>query len=282
VESELGRGSVFTVRLPREVAERRLPALSPWAGPAVGDTRRVLVVDDEPQTREVLARGLEKDGFAVTTAGSGEEALRLAAETRPDVISLDVLMPGMDGWTVLRALKADPRTADIPVVMISMLDSQAMGYALGAADYLLKPFDRERLVAVLRRYRCQRPPCPVLVVEDDPPTREVLRRTLEANGWVVCEAVNGRQGLAAVASNRPELVLLDLMMPEMDGFEFLAELRRTGPGRDVPVVVVTAKDLTEEDRLRLKGAAGPVLQKGAFTREELAQEIRRTLETARA
>ena len=278
VASEVGRGSVFTVRLPRRVAGR--PA-APEPVPAGGGATTVLVVDDDPGARELLARNLEREGFRVVLAAGGEEGVALARELLPDVVSLDVIMPGMDGWSVLRALKGDPATADIPVVMVSMLDSKDMGYALGASDYLLKPFDRERLATVLRRYRCLSPPCPVLVVEDDPDTREVLRRTLEQDGWVVCEAANGRAALESVARNRPELIVLDLMMPEMDGFDFLAELRRRDGGGAIPVVVVTAKDLSAEDRERLNGHVARVFQKGAFSREELAREIRQRLEAER-
>jgi CheY-like chemotaxis protein len=156
-----------------------------------------------------------------------------------------------------------------------------MGYALGASDYLLKPFDRERLVAVLRKYRCATPPCPVLVVEDDPAARDVLRRTLQNDGWIVWEAANGRLALESVGKNTPDLILLDLMMPEMDGFDFVAELRKMDAGRNIPVVVVTAKDLTLEDRQRLEGQVRRIFQKGGFSREELMREIKFLLEMER-
>ncbi|HSB61984.1 MAG TPA: response regulator, partial [Vicinamibacteria bacterium] len=289
VASEVGKGSVFTVRLPRQVADRKAAAASqaaaaaaaaptvvvaPAVAAALAGGTTVLVVDDDANARELLARGLEKEGFRVALAASGQEGLGLARELRPDLIALDVIMPGMDGWSVLRALKADRETADIPVVMVSMLDSKEMGIALGASDYVLKPIDRDRLASVLRKYRCPNPPCPVLLVEDESDTREFLRRTLEQEGWVVCEAPNGRVALDSVAHNRPELILLDLMMPEMDGFEFLAELRKREGCAEIPVVVVTAKDLTAADRERLSGNVTRIFQKGAFTREELAREIR--------
>ena len=167
VDSELGRGSSFTVRLPRTVGERKalvggatlVPAPRGSSGVAAPHTK-VLVIDDDLDARDLLVRGLAKDGFEIHVASSGEEGIRMAAELKPDVISLDVLMPGMDGWTVLRSLKSNPETANIPVIMVSMLDNKDMGYALGASDYLLKPFDRERLVAVLRKYRCAEPALP--------------------------------------------------------------------------------------------------------------------------
>jgi CheY-like chemotaxis protein len=289
VESELGRGSTFTVRLPRTVGDRKaasgggatlLPA--PRSSQAVpAPHTRVLVIDDDLDARDLLVRGLAKDGFDIHVASSGEEGIRMAIELKPDVISLDVLMPGMDGWTVLRTLKSNPETANIPVIMVSMLDNKDMGYALGASDYLLKPFDRERLVAVLRKYRCATPPCPVLVVEDDPAARDVLRRTLQNDGWIVWEAANGRLALESVGKNTPDLILLDLMMPEMDGFDFVAELRKMEGGRNIPVVVVTAKDLTSEDRQRLEGQVRRIFQKGGFSRDELMREIKFLLQMER-
>jgi signal transduction histidine kinase/DNA-binding response OmpR family regulator len=282
LHSEFGRGSTFTVRLPRMGGLAR-----PVPGHAAAGVEPepalplVLVVDDEKATRELIVRGLEKEGFRLISAATGDEALHLARERKPDVISLDVLMPGMDGWTVLRSLKADPLTAAIPVVMVSMLDDRDIGHALGAADYLTKPFDRQKLVTALRRYRRDGSARPVLVVEDDAPTREVIRRALERDGWAVSEADNGRRGLQSVARHVPDLIVLDLMMPEMDGFEFVAELRKSESGRKIPVVVVTAKEITEEDRRRLNGQVRQVLHKGSFSREELSSELRRALESGR-
>jgi CheY-like chemotaxis protein len=164
--------------------------------------------------------------------------------------------------------------------MVSMLDDKDLGHALGAADYLTKPFDRQKLVAALRRYRRDGAQRPVLVVEDDGPTREVIKRTLERDGWAVTEADNGRRGLQSVARQVPDLILLDLMMPEMDGFEFVAELRKSDSGRRIPVVVVTAKDLSEDERRKL-GGVKRVLHKGSFSREELSSELRRALDSSR-
>jgi len=185
-----------------------------------------------------------------------------------------VLMPGMDGWAVLTALKADPVVADIPVIMLSIMDEKQMGYALGAADYLTKPIDWERLAVILQRYECARPPCPVLIVEDDAGMREVLRRRLEREAWTVIEAENGRVGLQRMAERQPDLILLDLMMPEMDGFQFLDGVRQQDAWRSIPVIVITAKELTPEDRQRLNGSVEKILQKGAYSREELIGEVR--------
>src|SRR6185436_14211419 len=139
---------------------------------------------------------------------------------KPVAITLDVMMPGMDGWTILSMLKADPAVRDIPVIMLTMLDDRERGFALGAAEYASKPVDRKRLLQILQKYSCAHPPCPVLLVEDDETTREMMRSLLEKAGWAVSEAENGRTAIERVRSNRPALILLDLMMPEMGGFEF--------------------------------------------------------------
>ncbi|MBI3977725.1 MAG: response regulator, partial [Chloroflexi bacterium] len=280
VESEYGKGSAFTIRLPVVVFDRKeepaptaVAPLSPRAvSPAAGST--ILVVDDDPVVRDLITRFLGKEGYRVVTAAGGEEGLRIAGEIRPAAITLDVIMPNMDGWSVLAALKADAALADIPVIMLTIVDEKNRGYALGASDYLAKPIERDRLAAVLKRYRQAAGARPALVVEDDPSTREMLRRLLEREGWTVAEAANGRIGLDRVAEQRPELILLDLMMPEMDGFEFVAELRREPDRRSIPVVVVTAKDLTAEDRLRLNGYVEKIVEKGAYGREELLGEVR--------
>jgi two-component system, NtrC family, sensor kinase len=275
VASELGRGSTFTVRLPSDVSaihERDGStgmAVEP-APEATDAATTVLVIDDDPVIRDLMQRFLGRDGFRVVTASGGEEGLRRARELRPDAITLDVMMPGMDGWAMLAALKADAELAPIPVIMLTIVDDRNLGYALGAADYLTKPIDRDRLLAVLARHRRDRP---VLVVEDEADTRELLRRLLEREGFAVVEAETGRVALDRVRAQPPGLILLDLMMPEMDGFEFLAELRQTG-GRGIPVVVVTAKDLTPADHERLNGQVQRILQKGAYTREDLLAELR--------
>jgi CheY-like chemotaxis protein/nitrogen-specific signal transduction histidine kinase len=270
VSSALGQGSTFTVTLPASVPER-VPRDQEPARP-VGT---VLVIDDDRDACELLARALTREGFRVVTAATGDEGVQAAREHKPDAITLDVLMPGMDGWAVLKTLKSDPEVARIPVVMISMVDERDMGRALGAADYLPKPIDRERLSAVLRRFRGPHTPCPAVVIEDDPASREVLRRTLEQDGWRVCEATNGREGLELLADGTPDLILLDLMMPEMDGFEFVDALRANEAWAGIPVVVVTARDLSSQERARLEGRVRKVLQKGAFSRDALAREIRR-------
>jgi signal transduction histidine kinase/CheY-like chemotaxis protein len=271
VESEVGRGSVFTIRLPARVADAPEESVAPAAAERVPVAGTVLVIDDEPAVRDLMQRFLTKEGFRVATAQSGEEGVRRARELSPDAITLDVMMPGMDGWAVLSALKADPDVADIPVVMLTIIDDKNLGYALGASDYLTKPIDRERLVTVLHKYRRD---LPVLVVDDDAGVRQLLRRMLEPDGYTVVEADNGRVALERLRGLTPSVVLLDLMMPEMDGFEFVTEFRRHEPWRTIPIVVITAKDLTGDDRERLNGYVQKILQKGAHSREELLAEVR--------
>ena len=272
VASEPGRGSTFTVTLPAVVAELAKETITgrpPTS--AVGLAGTVLVIDDEEAVRDLMQRFLGREGFRVVSAGGGEEALRLARELRPDAITLDVMMPGMDGWAVLSALKADPDVAEIPVIMLTIVDEKNMGYALGAADYLTKPIQRERLTRVLAKYRRD---LPVLVVDDDADFRRLIRRLLEQDHYDVSEAENGGVALARIRESPPGLILLDLMMPEMDGFAFVDELRRDPVRRNIPIVVITAKDLDADDRQRLNGYVEGILQKGSHTRDSLLSEVR--------
>jgi adenylate cyclase len=182
-------------------------------------------------------------------------------------------MPGLDGWSVLQALKADPTLADIPVLMLTILDEKNRGYALGASEFITKPIDRERLRAVLSRYRGAWTGQRILIIEDDRDVRGWLAQLVRGEGWQVSAAENGRVGLERLAEAKPDLILLDLMMPEMDGFEFLAELRRSVDFHDIPVIVVTGAELSQEDHERLNGGVLSVVQKGLFAREELLAEL---------
>ncbi|MBI3948809.1 MAG: response regulator, partial [Armatimonadetes bacterium] len=258
------------------------PAVRPAAAvPPLADDRQrrntVLVVDDDPKMQDLIGRALAREGFRTVSAANGKECLAMARSLHPLAITLDVLMPEMDGWATLGALKADPELADIPVVMVTVLDERNAGFALGATEYLTKPVDRDRLVSILRRFRDQAAGTSGLIVEDDFLTRQMLRRILEKEEWGVSEAENGRVALARLAEMKPALILLDLMMPEMDGFEFLEELRRHEGWQAIPVVVITAKDLTQADRDRLEGRVERVIQKGAYTREDLLREVRKSV-----
>jgi PAS domain S-box-containing protein len=279
VESTYGVGSAFTIRLPAQPIARHAEPAPESARevsvpPASPGESIVLAIDDEPAVRDLVQRFLSKEGFRVVTAASGEEGLRLARELHPNAITLDVLMPGMDGWTVLAALKADPTLAAIPVIMLSIVHDKNMGYALGVSEYLNKPVEREALVAALRKCQQGSLASYVLVVDDDAVTREMLRRLVQGEGWTVSEAENGRVALARLAERAPALILLDLMMPEMDGFQFVVEMQRNEAWRAIPVAVITAKDLTADDRARLKGTVEAILQKGASSSDELLIELR--------
>jgi CheY-like chemotaxis protein len=193
------------------------------------------------------------------------------------LIILDVLMPEIDGWSVLTTLKADEEVADIPVVMISMLEDQELGVALGAVDYLTKPVDRERLLALIQRYQRTSEQAHVLIVEDDLTTYQLLSKAITKEGLLVTHATNGHTGLARLEKNVPDLILLDLMMPGMDGFEFVATLRQNERWRSIPILVLTAKDITVEDRERLNGFVQRILQKRGSGLTELMEEIRRSI-----
>jgi len=283
VESLPDVGSTFTMRLPtsapvgsegvavvlREPASLKPVSRAPGlAGPS---SRTVLVVDDDPTVRALIERYLTREGFSVVAVPGGVQALQRVREIRPAAITLDVMMPELDGWTVLAALKGDPELSSIPVIMMTIVDEKQRGYSLGAADYLVKPVDRDRLLHVLRGL-CSRPGR-ILVVEDDEATRFVLRRSLEREGWTLVEAENGRVALEQVAAEPPQAIVLDLMMPEVDGFEFLAGLRRREEWRSIPVLVVTAMELSEADRHRLDGQVERIIQKGAYERDDLLREI---------
>ncbi len=275
VESNPGEGSTFAVRLPAFVAAPLAPSVEKSNAAPVGPegAPTVLVIDDDPAVRDLLTRFLGAEGIRTATAADGEEGLRMARASRPDLIILDVLMPHMDGWAVLTALKTDPHLADVPVVMLTFTEQKELGFMLGAAEYLSKPIDRARLSAVLAKYRTEET-SRVLLIEDDEATRQVLRRAIVKQGWAVAEAENGLVGLEKVKERVPSLILLDLMMPEMDGFEFLEKLRAHEEWSKIPVVVVTAKELTEQDRSQLNGNVEKVLRKGSYGRDELLQEVR--------
>jgi adenylate cyclase len=276
VTSIPGEGSTFTVRLPAE-AETILPVAenAPETTAVTEDGARgtVLVIDDDPTARELIAAHLADSGFTVETAANGIDGLKKARALRPAAITLDIMMPDIDGWTVLAALKGDPVLADIPVVIVTIVDEQRRGIALGAAGYMTKPIDRDRLVDILSPYQRATEPSTVLIVEDDEEQRRLVRELLGACGWAVREAANGRLALDALEEGLPDILLLDLMMPEMDGFGVVAALQANPAWRDIPVVVVTALDLTAEDHRRLNGGVEQILSKSAYAPAELIKRV---------
>jgi signal transduction histidine kinase/CheY-like chemotaxis protein len=283
VTSEPGVGSEFVFRVPvKPPAPPKEPRKEPGSGPIApppprprAPRRSVLVIDDDASARELMKRFLEKDGFAVVTAATGEEGLQLAKAHHPDLITLDVMMPGVDGWATLAALKTDATTYSIPVVMVTMVDDRGRGFALGATDYLTKPVDWQKLGATLKTYIPQAATGPVLVVDDDPEHVDLVSRLLLKEGWEVVTAANGAEAVARVQERRPALILLDLMMPVMDGFGFLEELHKLNPQPPIPVIVVTAKDLSPDDIQRLNGGVAHVVQKGhPLSLDEILHRVR--------
>lgn len=279
VESTEGQGTCFTLRLPAMMPERLADlevetSAEAGAQAAIAHGGRqgdlVLVIDDEASQRELMTRFLQRQGFTVQTATDGKSGLELAQTLLPRVILLDVMMPGLDGWSVLNTLKADPSTASIPVVMVSFVADASLSAALGAADAVPKPVDWPRLKAVMERFRSQGGD--VLVVDDDAGMRERLRSVLERNGWTVTEAGNGAEALDKVTHAPPHLILLDLTMPVMDGFSFLHRLRETPGCADIPVVVLSARDITRNEREQLTGA-DRILRKGETSMRDLAAEL---------
>ena len=269
VTSEEGKGSKFTIRLPAVMPEiEGEGAVQPgWPSGAEPDSADedaplILAIDDDPVVRDLLHRHLTRAGYRIALAEGGQEGLDMAAKLMPDAITLDVLMPHMDGWAVLTQLKGRKELSQIPVIIVSIVDERGMGFSLGADDYLTKPIDRSRLVEALNRHCAKRVGGTALLVEDDEPTRAMMRRLLERAGWEVVEAEDGIIGLERLADNLPDVILLDLMMPRMDVFGFLEEVKKEPSLENIPVIVVTAKELTPEERFTLNGSIKNLLRKG--------------------
>ena len=281
VSSEPGKGSTFTIRLPRHPDRGPLaqaaPAVPAETGGAAAvqqpQTNTVLVIDDDPTVHDLMARSLTREGFDVVVASSGAEGLRIAREIRPAAITLDVIMPGIDGWAVLSALKADPVLAGIPVILLTISDDSRRACLLGAAEFLQKPVEPERLAAVLQRCQPHKLAGPVLVVDDDAASRDLSARVLRKQFGTVIEAENGRAALESMGRQKPGLIVLDLTMPGMDGFDFIAALRQVADWRQIPIVVLSAREVTAAERNRLSTVVRRILRKGDFPGVALAGEI---------
>jgi signal transduction histidine kinase/CheY-like chemotaxis protein len=281
VTSEVGKGSTFMVRLPVAAAAVSARDEVRDAGTDGRSGDCVLVIDDDATARELIADYLRQAGFAVITAAGGAEGLKRAKDHHPIAITLDVMMPDIDGWTVLAALRGDPQLADIPVVMATIVDERRQGMTLGAVGYLTKPIDGDKLVEIIRRYGAPSGPTRVLVVEDDATQRERVRSLLEPPQWLVTEAENGRVALERLKDTVPDVIILDLMMPEMDGFQLVAALQQHPQWRRIPVVVVTALDLSAQDRARLNSGVETVLLKESFKPSDLIDGLRRLVAKTR-
>ena len=293
VSSVPGEGSTFTIKLPAIVHEVKLEipmdVVAPDAPQIVSGLDRstdpipapstcVLVIDDDPVQRDLMRRFLSKEGFCVRSATNGEEGIRLARQLLPVAITLDVMMPDMDGWAVLKVLKADSVLRDVPVIMLTMVDDPDRGFRLGASDYVTKPVNRRRLSKILKRYSCSTPQCPILVVDDEPLTRGTMRKMLEKYDCRVIEAENGEVALESMKQDRPSLIFLDLLMPVMDGFEFAKQMRLHDEWRTIPIVVVTAAELSSAERHRLNGYVETILNKEGGSKQQLMRQVMKALD----
>jgi signal transduction histidine kinase/CheY-like chemotaxis protein len=282
VESEAGKGSTFGFALPARSEEPALPpvprasldsAVTAQLASDSGPT--VVVVEDDRRSFDLLRVYLEAAGARVVRARDGREGLDTVRRLSPAGVVLDILLPGIDGWDVLAQLKADPATAAIPVVVVSMVDERGRGFALGAAEYLVKPVGKEQLLAAL--YRAAALPeqkHTVVAIDDDPLAIELVKASLEPEGWTVLGAATGEQGLALIREQQPSAVLLDLLMPGMDGFEVVEALRADPETKSVPVVILTSKSMTQQDKERLQGRITYVARKTEFNLSGLAGLLR--------
>ncbi|MDM8558725.1 response regulator [Candidatus Parabeggiatoa sp. HSG14] len=276
VVSEFGHGSMFTILLPaiaREPTIQSTEEILLEEGEGI-----VLVIDDDSIVRQLLKDYMTQLGYAVAIAGGGKEGLRLARKLRPDAIILDVKMQGIDGWDVLSKLKSDSLLSDIPVIMMSVEDEQLKGYALGATDYLIKPVHHEQLVDILGRYNIgDESQGLVMVVEDDLVISEVMAEMIKKSGWRVFKAENGKVALEHLDNKKPALILLDLMMPVMNGFEFLSQLRANEKWQSIPVVVLTSTHLSPEEQARLYNDVDTIYQKETYNRDDLLLHIHKLI-----
>ncbi len=274
VASTVGAGSTFWIDLPLNEGGEPVAA-APAATPK--QLPFALVVDDDADARELLTLLLEQNGFRVVAVATAEEGLAQARASRPDVVTLDVFLPTIDGWDLLRLLKTDRQTADIPVVMVSVSNDRAKAFSLGAIEHLVKPVARDALLDALSRRgfteRVQTDAVRILAVDDDPKQLELYRAALEPRGFVVRTEPSGPAGLEVARREKIDLVLLDLLMPEMSGIEVVARLRAQPRTRTTPILLVTAHDLSAADRARLGDDVQAVVSKGAMRIEELLREI---------
>jgi PAS domain S-box-containing protein len=280
VESTLGKGSTFTLHLPLQATALKAPAPVALPQSAAIDLDRplVLIVDDDPQAAEILARHLEAGGFRSELARTGPEALTMSRDLKPVAITLDILLPEVDGWEVLNRLKADEATRDIPVVVVSVVDNVALGRALGALDYFVKPVDGKALLSRLGQFtfttKVKSEPVRVLVVDDEQANLDLLEALLKPAGFGVLRASGGQEGIAMAKSEMPNLILLDLMMPNVNGFDVVEALRAEEATRSIPVMVLTAKVLTADDKKALNGQVAAIFERNSVAGTELTAWLR--------
>jgi diguanylate cyclase (GGDEF)-like protein/PAS domain S-box-containing protein len=296
VESEEGKGSTFTVILPPFdiAAIEKVPKIKESikepelieepvydvdiSRHRKGNAPLILVVEDDPSTSELLTLYLAQEGYRIAHAYNGDTAINRIKELKPFAVLLDVMLSGKDGWEILQEMKSDPEIKDIPVIISSVIDNRELGFTLGASDYLVKPVDRITLLRKLEELsfatKKGRRPVNILCIDDHDEVLELLTSILEPSGYNVITANSGKQGVEKAIAYRPDLVILDLMMPEVDGFEVAQILKNNPSTMDIPVFILTAKDLTVDDRLRLAGKIENCIQKSHFTKEDLLMHIR--------
>jgi CheY-like chemotaxis protein len=271
VESELGKGSRFMIDLPVDAGHSRVSAV-PSGGftEIAGDVSLplILIVEDEPASAELLARQIARGGFRTKVARTGTEALTMVDELKPDAITIDVVLPDIDGWEILKRLKGNHATNEIPAILVSVVDNPELGAALGADDYFVKPVDAKELVKRLGTFAFKnkvggRPTC-ILVVDDQAANRDWLKHVLEPAGFKVILARGGREGIELARSRRPDLVMLDLVMPDVDGFEVVKALGVDNATSEIPIMILTAKHLTEADVAQLSGHVATIVERGSI------------------
>jgi len=278
VESKEGIGSTFTSYILQDYYQEKgkskeykiveIPQISPF--PQKG---KILVIDDDINFLDLIDRRLSKEGYLVFTANNGQSGLNKAKKLVTDIIILDIVMPDMDGWTVYQKLKKTPLLSQIPIIIVTIGDYEKMAKDFGVADFLSKPIKWKTLNVILSKYKIISKSKHILVIDDDSATRIILRKMLVKDGWRVDEAENGKVALDRIKKEKPELILLDLLMPVMDGFEFLKVIKGENALIDIPIIVITSKDLTADDYSYLTANVDRVIQKGDYTRKEIINRI---------
>jgi DNA-binding response OmpR family regulator/two-component sensor histidine kinase len=285
VESEYGKGSkfIFTVPIAKEVIPEVIPKVIPINKPALPDIKEidtkinVLVVEDDEKASRLLKYYLEPEGYNVFIASNGNDAIQMAKEIHPKVITLDILLPDKDGWEILKELKTNPETENIPVIIVSMLDNKDLGYSLDADDYFVKPVDKNKLLQKIKelssiKYESNGT---ILIIDDDPKSVRLTASILEDSGYNVLKTYGGKEGIELAKTQKPQLIILDLLMPELSGFEVVEQLRSDVITKNVPIIVLTAKDLTKEDTDILNGHIKKLMMKTNFDKKELIREIKK-------
>ncbi len=273
VDSVPGQGSTFRFTIPASRIDGVSDMVEQHA--MTGGRGRVLIIDDEERARKLMAEAVTEAGFLPEEASNGATGLEMARQNRPEAIVLDIIMPGRDGWSVLQEIKADEKLCDIPVVLATAVSDREMGLAFGAAEHLVKPIEPANLLAALNSVVSADGDRDVLVVDDDQATRSLCRRILSREGWEVREAADGLRGLEQLEKRRPALLLLDLMMPGMDGFEVLKAIQDRPLLKDLPVIVITSKDLDRDELDWLQARTSDVIGKGLQGRADLISALKR-------